>query len=58
MAVGLPVLKEVHVLRYVMRSDRAFSAPVFTKVEKHLEEKLACQTLGQIIDNLYQKSKT
>ncbi|WP_315537889.1 Rrf2 family transcriptional regulator [Corynebacterium matruchotii] len=34
------------------------TAPIFTKVEKHLEEKLACQTLGQIIDNLYQKSKT
>ena len=33
------------------------TAPIFTKVEKHLEEKLAHQTLGQIIDNLYQKSK-
>ena len=34
------------------------TAPIFTKIEKQLEEKLACQTLGQIINNLYQKSKT
>lgn len=33
------------------------TTPIFAKIEKQLEEKLACQTLGQIIDNLYQKSK-